>query len=164
MTTTTVSVCVAVDSATAFTAFTEELDQCWVRGPVNYFDFSRAIGTRCEPGVGGRLVEVYDEATGDGLELGLITVWEPGVALAWKSSLDDVEISVRFTPVEAGTVLRSGLARCAEYGYCASHSCWFWGLGRTCSPRCTDCRRAVTASPGFFWGLANAGGWGISPG
>ena len=80
---------------------------------------------------------------------------------------DDVWV-IGSTPVEFGrsrqTVLRSGLARCAEYGYCASHSCWFWGLRRTCSPRCTDCRRAVTASPGFFWGLANAGGWGISPG
>ncbi len=103
MTSTTVSVSVAVEPATAFTAFTEELDLWWVRGPINYFDSSRALGMRCEPGVGGRLIEVYDGATGDGLELGRITVWVPGVALAWKSSVDDVEINVRFVPTATGT-------------------------------------------------------------
>ena len=103
MTSTTVSVSVAVDPATAFAAFTGELDLWWVRGPINYFDSSRAVAMRCEPGVGGRLMEVYDEATGEGLELGLITVWEPGAALAWKSSVDDVQISVRFVPTAAGT-------------------------------------------------------------
>jgi uncharacterized glyoxalase superfamily protein PhnB len=99
----TVSVTVAVDPATAFAAFTDELDLWWVRGPINYFDAARAIGMRCEPGVGGRLVEVYDEGTGDGLELGCITVWEPGARLAWTSSVDDVEIEVRFTPNRGGT-------------------------------------------------------------
>ncbi len=103
MTSTVVSVCVGVDQATAFTAFTEELDLWWVRGPINYFDAARAVGMRCEPGVGGRLVEVYDEMTGEGRELGRITVWEPGDRLAWKSSVDDVEIEVRFAPAAAGT-------------------------------------------------------------
>jgi hypothetical protein len=36
------------------------------------------------------------------------------------------------TPVECGrskeTVRRSDLAGCAQYGYCASHSRYFWGL------------------------------------
>jgi len=36
------------------------------------------------------------------------------------------------TPVQCGrsrqTAHRSGLAGCAEYGYCASYSRWFWGL------------------------------------
>jgi uncharacterized glyoxalase superfamily protein PhnB len=95
---TTVSVTVAVDPATAFAAFTDELDLWWVRGPINYFDAARAIGMRCDPGVGGRLIEVYDEETGDGRELGRITIWEPGSRLAWTSSVDDVEIEVRFTP------------------------------------------------------------------
>jgi len=103
MTSTAVSVSVDVDPATAFLAFTEELDLWWVRGPINYFDAARAVGMRCEPGVGGRLVEVYDEATGEGLELGRITVWEPSARLAWKSSVDDVEIDVRFVPRGAGT-------------------------------------------------------------
>lgn len=44
---------------------------------------------------------------------------------------DDVWV-VDSTPVECGrsreTVKRSNLAGWAEYGYCASHSRWFWGL------------------------------------
>lgn len=97
------SVSVAVDPATAFTAFTEELDLWWVRGPINYFDAARAVGMRCEPGVGGRLLEVYDETTGEGRELGRITVWEPAHRLAWQSSVDDVAIEVRFVPTATGT-------------------------------------------------------------
>jgi uncharacterized glyoxalase superfamily protein PhnB len=99
---------VPVDPATAFTAFTEELDSWWVRGPINYFDAARAVAMACEPGVGGRLIEVYDAATGEGLELGQITVWEPGARLSWTSSVDDVGIDVRFTPVSAGTLVRVG--------------------------------------------------------
>jgi hypothetical protein len=45
---------------------------------------------------------------------------------------DDVWV-VDSTPVECGrstgTARRSDLAGCAEYGYCASHSRYFWGLG-----------------------------------
>jgi hypothetical protein len=44
---------------------------------------------------------------------------------------DDVWV-IDSTPVECGrskeTVRRSGLAGWAEYGYCASHSRYFWGL------------------------------------
>ncbi len=44
---------------------------------------------------------------------------------------DDVWV-VDSTPVECArskdTVRRSALAGCAEYGYCASHSGYFWGL------------------------------------
>ena len=32
-----------------------------------------------------------------------ITVWEPGVRLQWLSSVDDVEVDVRFAPVADGT-------------------------------------------------------------
>ena len=59
---------VAVDAATAFGAFTGEMNLWWVRGPINFFDASRAVAVTCEPGVGGRILEVYDEATGDALE------------------------------------------------------------------------------------------------
>jgi hypothetical protein len=54
-------------------------------------------------------------------------------ALARETSLwtDDVWV-VDSTPVECGrskdTTRRSDLAGWAEYGYCASHSRWFWGL------------------------------------
>ena len=97
---------VAVDPATAFAAFTEEMDLWWRRGPINFYDASRAVARRCERGVGGRLLEVYDEATGDALELGRFTVWEPGVRLGWRSSLDDVVTEVRFEPTAVGTLVR----------------------------------------------------------
>jgi uncharacterized glyoxalase superfamily protein PhnB len=97
---------VAVDPATAFVAFTEEMDLWWRRGPINFYDAARAVARRCEPGVGGRLLEVYDEATGDALELGRFTAWEPGVRLGWRSSLDDVVTEVCFDPAGAGTRVR----------------------------------------------------------
>jgi uncharacterized glyoxalase superfamily protein PhnB len=97
---------VAVDPATAFAVFTEEIDCWWLQGPINFYDSSRAYGKRIEPGVGGRIVEVYDHASGDGLELARITVWEPGARLAWQSALDDVEIDVRFDESSDGTVVR----------------------------------------------------------
>jgi uncharacterized glyoxalase superfamily protein PhnB len=97
---------VAVNPQTAFTAFTEEMDLWWVRGPINFYDSARAVAKRCEPGVGGRLLEVYDDATGDALELGRITVWEPGAHLAWQSSVDDVYIDVHFEATPQGTTVR----------------------------------------------------------
>lgn len=96
---------VAVDPDTAFSVFTEELDLWWVRGPINHHASGRALAMRCEPGVGGRLLEVYDDTTGDALELARITTWEPGKRLAWTSSIDDVRTEVRFEPSNAGTVV-----------------------------------------------------------
>jgi uncharacterized glyoxalase superfamily protein PhnB len=94
---------VAVEPMTAFTAFTDEIDLWWVRGPINFFDSGRAVAMRIEPGVGGRVLEIYDEARGDALELGRITVWEPGVQLGYRSLVDDTEVDVRFDAVEGGT-------------------------------------------------------------
>lgn len=97
---------VPADPLTAFTAFTDELDLWWVRGPINAYDSGRLVEMRCEPGVGGRILEVYDAESGEGLELARITTWEPGRRLGWKSSLDDVTIDVRFEPTDAGTIVR----------------------------------------------------------
>jgi uncharacterized glyoxalase superfamily protein PhnB len=97
---------VAADPITAFTVFTDELDLWWVRGPINAYDSGRLVEMRCEPGVGGRILEVYDAGSGEGLELARITVWEPGRRLAWRSSLDDVTIDVRFDPTSNGTLVR----------------------------------------------------------
>jgi hypothetical protein len=97
---------VAVEPGAAFEAFTEELDPWWVRGPTNHHAGGRVLAMRCEPGVGGRLLEVYDDNTGEALELARITTWEPGRRLAWQSSIDDVEIEVRFDPSTAGTTVR----------------------------------------------------------
>lgn len=95
---------VAVAPETAFRAFTEEMDLWWVRGPINFYDAARAIAKVCEPGVGGRILEVYE--SGDPLEVGRITVWRPGEVVAWDSSVDDVRTEVRFTPAAgAGTLV-----------------------------------------------------------
>jgi hypothetical protein len=65
-------------------------------------------------------------------KLAATMVWLTGI-LARDTSLwaDDVWV-VDSTPVECGrskeTVRRSDLAGWAEYGYCASHSRYFWGL------------------------------------
>ena len=101
----TSSIEVAVDPASAFRVFTEELDCWWIQGPINFFDSARAYAKRLEPGVGGRIVEVYDDASGEGLELARITVWEPGKRLGWQSSLDDVVIDVRFDKSDVGTLV-----------------------------------------------------------
>ena len=41
---------VETDPLTAFTAFTDELDLWWVRGPINAHDAGRLVEMRCEPG------------------------------------------------------------------------------------------------------------------
>ena len=97
------SVEVPVDPPTAFRVFTEEIDLWWVRGAINFFDGARAVGMRIEPGVGGRVLEVYDDATGDALELARITVWRPGELLVYQGVVDDTEVEVRFDEVPAGT-------------------------------------------------------------
>jgi len=96
---------VAVDAATAFTAFTEEMDLWWQRGPINFFgDSERIVEVRCEPGVGGRIVEVYDRPDGpDGFVRARITEWEPAARIAWDSETDDVQTVVRFEPTATGT-------------------------------------------------------------
>jgi uncharacterized glyoxalase superfamily protein PhnB len=134
---------VAVDPRTAFTAFTEELDLWWVRGPINAYDSGRLVEMRCEAGVGGRILEVYDAEKGDALELARITAWEPGERVAWKSSLDDVSIDVRFEPTAAGTRVRLE-ATVAEGGedrggssFVAVTPAWFgaWMRRRDSAPR-----------------------------
>jgi uncharacterized glyoxalase superfamily protein PhnB len=100
------TVSVAVEPMIAFTAFTDEIDFWWVRGAINFFDAARAVAMRIEPGVGGRVLEIYDEARGDALELGQITAWEPGVRLTYRSLVDDTEVDVRFDAVEGGTQVR----------------------------------------------------------
>lgn len=96
---------VAVDPATAFEAFTAEMDLWWVRGPINFWsDAGRVVEVRCEPGVRGRILEVLDDrATGEVFERARITSWEPGARLAWSSELDDVRTEVTFAPTDSGT-------------------------------------------------------------
>jgi len=96
---------VAVGPAEAFSVFTEEMDLWWVRGPINFYgDAGRVVEIRCESGVGGRILEVYDRKDGTNwLERARITVWEPGRRLCWDSSVDDVVTEVRFESMSGGT-------------------------------------------------------------
>jgi uncharacterized glyoxalase superfamily protein PhnB len=97
------SVEVNVDPVTAFRLFTQEIDYWWVRGAINFFDSARATGMRIEPGVGGRVLEVYADGA---LELARITVWQPGELLVYQGTVDDTEVEVRFSAVPAGTRVR----------------------------------------------------------
>jgi len=97
----TASVEVAADPATAFQIFTEEIDQWWLRNPINFFDSARVTAMRIEPGVGGRVLEVY--SGDDVLELATITDWKPGARLGYRSSVDDTETRIDFEPVAGGT-------------------------------------------------------------
>jgi uncharacterized protein YndB with AHSA1/START domain len=104
----TATVEVAVDPATTFAIFTEEIGHWWRPGPINWNDPKRAIGIRIEPGVGGRWLEVYDDATGEGFECGRITVWEPGVRLVFLYQdaghvIDDTEVEIHFEAIDGGT-------------------------------------------------------------
>ena len=102
----TATVDVGVEPMRAFAAFTDEIDSWWVRGPINFFDSSRAVAMRIEPRVGGRVLEIYDDTREDVLELGRITVWRPGEQLTYRSLVDDTEVDVRFEAVEGGTRVR----------------------------------------------------------
>jgi len=79
---------------------------------------------------------------------------------------DDVWV-IDSTPVEFGrsrqTVLRSGLARCAEYGYYASHSCSFWGLRLHLLTTLHGMPASCHCFTGVLLGSGECG-WGISPG
>lgn len=99
---------VAVDPDTAFRAFTEEMDLWWVRGPINFWsDAHRVVEVRCEPGVGGRIMEVLDRPDSDEVwVLARLTGWEPPRRLSWESEHDDVSTEVSFTATERGTLVR----------------------------------------------------------
>ncbi|MEV0289855.1 MULTISPECIES: VOC family protein [unclassified Kribbella] len=96
------SVEVATDPQSAFRIFTEEIDLWWVRGPINFWDSARATAMQIEPGVGGRILEVYS-LPDDVLELGTITDWEPGALMAYRSSVDDTETRITFDELDGGT-------------------------------------------------------------
>lgn len=89
------SVHVRADPDAAFAAFTGEIGSWYVRDRHTLADPDRAVGVRFEPGVGGRLIEVYDAGTGEGRETGRITAWEPGRRLAFTDERG-TEVEVTF--------------------------------------------------------------------
>jgi uncharacterized glyoxalase superfamily protein PhnB len=94
---------VGIDPGAAFDIFTGEINSWWDRGPRNFYNGTRAVGMRIEPGVGGRYLEIYDDETGDALEIGRITLWELGKRLVFRHSLNDTEVEVRFEAIPSGT-------------------------------------------------------------
>jgi hypothetical protein len=90
---------VDVDPMTAFTAFTDEFNDWWGKGPIDAYESWRLVELRIEPGVGGRLVEDYGD---DERVTGTITIWEPGARLAW-TTRNNVTIDVTFEAFAAGT-------------------------------------------------------------
>jgi uncharacterized protein YndB with AHSA1/START domain len=104
-----VTTVLAVDPATAFEIFTEEVDAWWKHGPRYRFSVHRKGVMRFEPGVGGRLVEEYDGAVGDLFEVGRVLEWKPAECLAFEWRGRNFEpgqvtrVEIRFEAVEAGT-------------------------------------------------------------
>ena len=95
---------VGVDPATAFRIFTEEIASWWVPGPINFFEAARATGMAVEPGVGGRVLELYGDQPP--LVIATITVWEPGSEVAYRGVVDDTETIVTFIAVGDRTRVR----------------------------------------------------------
>ena len=108
-----VTIYVALDPRTAFEVFTAEIDEWYHRGPHNFFDPVRAVAIRFEPGVGGRLLEVYDEATGEAREMARVEVWEPGARLLLRDSRDtEIDVTFEVSGVETKVTLEHrGLER-----------------------------------------------------
>lgn len=100
---------VGVDPATAFEVFTDEIDAWWKTGPMYRVEPERKSAMRLESGVGGRLLEIYDEAGDDAFEHGVVRVWKPPQRLVFEMSGRDfrpgerTEVEVRFEAVERGT-------------------------------------------------------------
>ncbi len=105
----TVSTLVAVDPDNAFRLFTEEVDLWWRRGPLYRPEVKGEGAMRFEPGVGGRLLEVYDESRGDAFEIGRVLIWEPGARLVFDWRARNFEpgektvVEVRFERADRGT-------------------------------------------------------------
>ncbi len=104
-----VTTVVAADPATAFEAFTDDVDAWWAHRPGFRSSRDPRGEMRFEGGEGGRLVEIWDEAAGRLHELGRILTWKPGDRLVfeWRPRLfqpgQSTQVDVRFEPVDGGT-------------------------------------------------------------
>jgi hypothetical protein len=102
------SVEVAVDPATAFRLFTEEIGSWYRSGKWSWNDPVRAKTILIEPGVGGRWLEVWDAEADEGYELGRVLVWEPGerLVLTYRNvhmPPGETEVEIRFEPTGSAT-------------------------------------------------------------
>ena len=106
----TVTVMVRADVALAFRVFTEEIDTWWRTGP-RFRVGRRAVGMLTfEAGVGGRLFETYETASGTKTHVsGTVTVWEPPYRLSfeWRGVNfrpgESTLVEVEFQPIGEST-------------------------------------------------------------
>jgi len=109
--TATATIEVPCDPDTAFDIFTGDIGTWWKRGTHYRNDADRGREVRFEPKVGGRLIEVYDLASGEGFEIGRVLVWEPGKRLVFtwcvanRAPGESTDVEVRFEPSAAGTLV-----------------------------------------------------------
>lgn len=78
MTSISTSVDVELDPEVAFEVFVDEIDAWYRVDRFTVVDFTRTVAIRFEPHVGGRLMDVHDSESGEGREMGRITVWDAG--------------------------------------------------------------------------------------
>jgi uncharacterized protein YndB with AHSA1/START domain len=107
-----VSVLVEVEPSVAFRVFTEEIDQWWRVGLKYRVGGKHRSVIRLEPGVGGRLFECFETASGTRVvETGRVTVWEPPVRLVfeWRAKnfapAEKTEVEIVFDPSASGTLV-----------------------------------------------------------
>jgi uncharacterized protein YndB with AHSA1/START domain len=105
----TASIRVAAPPQRAFRVFTEQIGTWWKRGTLYWNDKERGLRLEFEPGVGGRLLEVYDDGA---FEIGRVTAWEPGEHLAytwreagWEAG-EHTTVDIRFLADGDGTLVR----------------------------------------------------------
>jgi uncharacterized protein YndB with AHSA1/START domain len=100
---------IAVDPATAFSVFTQEIGAWWRPKIVRLFREDRAGVMKFEPGPNGRLLEVYAETPDDPFEVGRVLTWAPGERLVfeWRQrgfeANEVTEVEVRFEAAGNGT-------------------------------------------------------------
>ncbi|HLJ50166.1 MAG TPA: SRPBCC domain-containing protein [Bryobacteraceae bacterium] len=104
-----VTTIVAVDQATAFSVFTNDIGAWWKPKVKDLFSKNRRGTMKFEPGPTGRLLEVYADAPDQPFEVGRVLVWQPPERLVfeWKQENfnpgESTEVEVRFEPVARGT-------------------------------------------------------------
>ncbi len=106
----TISMVVEVDPADAFAVFTNEIGRWWKPHYQNRFRADRSGRMHFESGVGGRLLETYEDAPDAPFEVGRILVWEPGRRLVFDWKLESffapeqvTEVEVCFEAIADGT-------------------------------------------------------------
>ena len=102
-----VAVRVGVVAEVAFDKFTREIGQWWRPNALFAFSARKPGRLTMQPGVGGRLIETYDD--GSELEIGRIKVWEPPsrLVVGWRPASftedQETEVHVRFDALDGET-------------------------------------------------------------